>query len=112
MGGIQLCKFTKGTYAFGGFMYMIGCILDIISVFFWFTLADNWDEVVRDDDDDIDGWDGNVRWAALPPALGALAFLVGCVYSFLAVRNWQVSGAPDARGTDVPAGGAQATGWL
>ncbi|CAM9966131.1 unnamed protein product [Ectocarpus sp. 12 AP-2014] len=47
-----------------------------------------------------------VGWFALPAALGALSFTIAIVFIFLAICNWEKSGAPDAMGPPM-AGGAQ-----
>lgn len=103
MGGIQLCQFTKCCYMVAGSLYIVGCILDLVSMAAWIAVGQAIDDGTSGE---YDGWE-NLAWLALPAALGAITLLIASIYTFLAVCHWEKSGAPDAMGMAIPAAGPQ-----
>ncbi|CBJ33828.1 expressed unknown protein [Ectocarpus siliculosus] len=101
MGGILLCQFNKCTYIVAGSLFILGCIFDLVSMAAWIAYATSDNYYYNGSE-----LSSAVGWFALPAALGALSFIVAIVFIFLAICNWEKSGAPDAMGPPMP-GGAQ-----
>ncbi|CAM9441477.1 unnamed protein product [Ectocarpus sp. 6 AP-2014] len=87
MGSIVLCSFTKRAYTTAGVLYILGFISDAGAAGVLIFL-------VTIDDDDMGPTPADIAVLLVtPPVLGALAFLVGSVFAFKAVGNWEQSGA-------------------
>ncbi|CAN0479134.1 unnamed protein product [Ectocarpus sp. 12 AP-2014] len=87
MGSIVLYSFTKRTYTTAGVLYILGFISDAGAAGVLIFL-------VTIDDDDMGPTPTDIAVLFVtPPVLGALAFLVGSVFAFKAVGNWEQSGA-------------------
>ncbi|CAM9307028.1 unnamed protein product, partial [Scytosiphon promiscuus] len=98
MGGVLLCQFNKCTYIVGASLFVVGAIFDLTSMAAWIAISQSLDDDYNSD------WSEGVGWFALPSALGALSFIVGAVFAFRAICNWDKSGAPDAMGPGMPGG--------
>ncbi|CAM9668235.1 unnamed protein product [Scytosiphon promiscuus] len=91
MGSIVLCSFKKCTYMTAGFLYILGFIIDLASLGLLSVLLVEY----NDDEDEFDDLStGFIIFMLVPPALGALCFLLGSVFAFKASCAWEKSGAP------------------
>lgn len=54
-------------------------------------------------DKEADGHNGAVAYLTVPPAIGAVTFVLGAVFALKAVCNWRMSGAVPGGAAPLPA---------
>ena len=89
---VVLTKFSRCSYTVGAILYALGFIVDVCSVAILITFL----AIINDRAEYNDHGGVSLIWSLLvivPIALGAVSFLVGAVFAFKTVCNWERNGA-------------------